>query len=88
MPFQDLTTTILPVQDHKTVHSIKDLKNVSIFNKIGNMPGKYSITLDPDILRVQHGRARKEKVDDSTRYHYPTGGAYTLDEFTYISLQG
>ena len=52
-PFQDYNTTIQqpfpPLQDHTTIHSIEDLKDVfaASFNNIGNMPGKYSIILDP-----------------------------------------
>ena len=59
-PFQDHTTTISPLQDHKTVQSTEDLRNMFThsFDKIGSMPGEYSITLDPNIPPVQHGRCR------------------------------
>ena len=59
-PLQDHSTTIPPLQDHITIHRIEDAKSMlpDVFNKIGNMPGEYSIILTPIVLPVQHGRHR------------------------------
>ena len=49
-PFQDDAAAIPSLQDHETFHRIKDLKNMfaDSFNKIDNMSGEYSITVDPN----------------------------------------
>ena len=68
-PLQDRSVTILPLQGHITIQSI-DLKNMfpNSFGKIGNMPGKYAITLNLNVPLVHYGRQRatieaKEEIE-------------------------
>ena len=70
LPFQDYKSSTAPFQDHKlpinlvsqdhlTTESVTDiiaLKNAfpNSFDTTGNMPGQYTIRLDPSIPPVQH----------------------------------
>ena len=72
--FKTIQQASTPLQDHKTIHNIKDLKNMfqDSLNKIGSMPGEYSIILDPNFLSLLHGRHRvpieaKEEIETQLR---------------------
>ena len=60
MLFSRPYTTVPTLWEHKAMHSIRDLKNMlpHSFNKMGNIPDKYSITLELNVPPVQHGRCR------------------------------
>ena len=59
-PFQDHKMQIIPSsQDHLTTADVRDiiaLKHAfpASFDTTGNMPGEYTICVDPSILQVQH----------------------------------
>ena len=66
-PLQHHNSTVCPFQDHvetnphyKTteLHSIKDLKSMfpDSFETLSGMPSEYSITVDSNILTIQHRR--------------------------------
>ena len=57
LPFSRPYSNFPPLQAHKTVQSINDLKNMfpDFLNRIGCMPGEYFTTLDVNILPVMVG---------------------------------
>ena len=97
--FQDHIAIITPSLDNTTVNSIKDLKSMfpDSFNKIGNMPGEYTLHLIP-IPHSATGKVQSPYTglerdwntmrQMSARYHAPTDESYILVEFSYISSQG
>ena len=50
-PLQDHSETVLQLEDHTTIHNEEDLNNVfpDPCDKIGNMPGKCTITFDTSV---------------------------------------
>ena len=68
-----------PFQDHATTANVCDIiaiKNAfpKSFDRVGNMPGTYTIKTDPSIAPVQHARCKipiecKEQIEKGTSTH-------------------
>ena len=80
-PFQDQSvqpTQKQPFQDHVTTADVQDIAAIKnafpkSFDRVGNMPGTYTIRTDPSIPPVQHARCKvlnecKEQIEKALQH--------------------